>query len=80
MKKSLYELGLEYEESIKDVQKTAASVRLKLKAAERAYDSDKAYSLRRKLTVLYEEITEMKIIAEKLKNYYGTEKREESAA
>lgn len=71
MSKSLYELGLDYEKNIALLQQTARDVRAQLKAAERSYDKDRVFFLSRKLHILYEEITDMRVIAEKLKNYYN---------
>lgn len=70
MNKSLYELGLEYEENIKQLQDTAKKVRLELKDAQKSFDKDRIWFLGRKLNVIYQEITDMRIIAGKLKNYY----------
>lgn len=70
MSKSLYELGLEYDESIKLTQEIVTSVRKKIKEAERNHDSSEVFLLGKKLEMLYEEIRDMKIISEKLKTYY----------
>ncbi len=73
MNKSLYELGLDYEENIKQLQSTAKNVRLELKEAQKNCDKDRIWFLSRKLNVIYQEITDMRIIAGKLKNYYDKE-------
>lgn len=80
MNKSLYELALEYDESIKNIQRIVVSVRKQIKNAEAKHDSYEVYSLSKKLEMLYEEIRDMKIVSEKLKNYYKDEKSEEDAA
>ena len=74
MKKSLYELGLEYDESIRLTQDIADSVRKKIKEAEKNNDSYEVFVLSKKLEMLYEEIRDMRIISEKLKTYYDKEK------
>ena len=71
MKKSIYEIGLEYEKNILVMQEIARDVRAQLKIAEKGFDKDRIFYLSRKLHVIYEEITDMRIIAEKLKNYYN---------
>lgn len=75
MSKSLYELGLEYDESIKKTQEIVASVRKKIKEAKEKYDSYEVFLLSKKLEMLYEEIRDMKIISEKLKTYYDKDKK-----
>lgn len=80
MSKTLYELALEYDESIKQTQQIVVTVRKQIKDAEAEHDSYKVYSLSKKLEMLYEEIRDMKIVSEKLKNYYKDEKSEEDAA
>ena len=74
MKKSLYELGLEYDESIRLTQDVVDSVRKKITQAEKNNDSYEVFVLSRKLEMLYEEIRDMRIISEKLKTYYDKEK------
>lgn len=81
MSKSLYELALEYDESIKSVQEIVASVRKDIKEAEKRKDSYEVYSLSKKLEMLYEQIRDMKIVSEKLKTYYDEDKeKQESVA
>ncbi len=80
MSKSLYELALDYDESIKNIQQIVVSVRKQIKDAESKHDSFEVYSLSRKLEMLYEEIRDMKIVSEKLKKYYIDEKSEEDVA
>ena len=70
MKKSLYELALDYDESIKMTQQIIDNVRTKISAAKKENNFDAVYSLKRDLQVLYEELSDLKITAEKLKNYY----------
>lgn len=73
MKKSLYELGLEYDESIRLTQQAVDSVRKKIRDAEKNNDSYEVFVQSKKLEMLYEEIRDMKIISEKLKTYYDKE-------
>ncbi len=73
MSKSLYELSSEYEKSIALVQESVADVRAGIIEAKKAHDYDRVYLLRRELTVLYEEIVDMKMIVAKLKNYNNQE-------
>lgn len=73
MSKSLYELALEYDESIKGVEAIVRSERIKLKEAKMKNDNFEVYSISRKLEMLYEEIRDMKIISQKLKKYYDRE-------
>lgn len=80
MSKSLYELALDYDESIKNIQQIVVSVRKQIKDAEMKHDSYEVYSLSKKLEMLYEEIRDMKIVSEKLKAYYKDEKSREDAA
>lgn len=75
MKKSLYELALDYDESIKMTQQIIDNVRTKLSAAKKENNFDAVYSLKRDLQVLYEELSDLKITAEKLKNYYEEDNR-----
>lgn len=81
MKKSLYELALEYDDAIKDLQKVVENVRRKRAVAKRDKDLFEVYSLSKNLELLYEQIRDMKIISEKLKNYYkeNNGKKEEAA-
>lgn len=81
MSKSLYELALEYDESIKSVREIVASVRKDIREAEKRNDSYEVYSLSKKLEMLYEQIRDMKIVSEKLKTYYDEDKeKQESVA
>lgn len=80
MKKSLYELALEYDESIKSVQEIVARVRGKIRDAKKRNDSFEVYSLSKKLEMLYEQIRDMKIVSEKLKNYYNEDEKEKEGA
>lgn len=74
MSKSLYELGLDYDESIRLTRELVASVRKRIKEAEAKHDASEVFFLGKKLEMLYEEIRDMKIISEKLKTYYDKEK------
>ncbi len=70
MKKSLYELALDYDESIRMTKQLIENVKTKISFAKKANDTDAVFSLKRDLLILYEELTDLKITAEKLKTYY----------
>lgn len=76
MKKSLYELSLEYDEAIRQQQELTDRVRIALNEAKRRRDTDEAQRLMRRLEVYYEEIRDMKMIAQTLKNYYAPSSKE----
>lgn len=76
MKKSLYELSLEYDEAIRQQQELTDRVRIALNEAKRRRDTDEAQRLMRRLEVYYEEIRDMKMIAQTLKNYYAPSAKE----
>lgn len=73
MSKSLYELALEYDESVKGIEDIVASERKKMQEAKIKNDSFEVYTISRKLEMLYEEIRDMKLISKKLKSYYDHE-------
>lgn len=73
MSKSLYELGTEYETAIELAQASLKKTRAEIIAAKKAQDCDRVYLLKREMAVLYEEIVDMRMIAEKLKNYHNPE-------
>lgn len=73
MSKSLYELALEYDESVKGIEDIVASERKKMQEAKIKNDSFEVYTISRKLEMLYEEIRDMKLISKKLKSYYDKE-------
>lgn len=70
MSKSLVELAKEYERSIELLSECIPDIRAEYKKAVLAGDSEKAKTLARKLTVVYEEIRDMRIVAHSLKHYY----------
>ncbi len=73
MKKTLYELGMEYESSAKLVKERIDRKREELKKLRNCICSNEAYELKRELRQLYSEYRETKEIAEYLKTYYDTD-------
>lgn len=73
MNKSLYELAQEYETSISAMIECADKVKKEKRQARLDGDTDAFKLLSAKLFVIYEEIRDMKIVAENLKHYYDTE-------
>lgn len=73
MNKSLYELAQEYEKSISAMNECADKIKKEKRQARIAGDTDAFKLLSAKLFVIYEEIRDMKIVAENLKHYYDTE-------
>ncbi len=73
MSKTLYELSLEYDRSIKLTEEIIKKTLAERRNAAAAFDTDKVIYLSAKLKVLYEEKRDMKIISEKLKKYYDTQ-------
>lgn len=70
MKNSLYSLAEEYDEAIKKTKAITDKTRLEMKQAQTDRNEDKCRLLKRKLEVCYEEIRDMRIISDTLKNYY----------
>ena len=70
MRKTLYELGAEYECSAKLVKERIERKREELKKLRNCICSNEAYELKRELRQLYAEYRETKEIAEYLKTYY----------
>ena len=70
MRKTLYELGTEYECSAKLVKERIERKREELKKLRNYICSNEAYELKRELRQLYAEYRETKEIAEYLKTYY----------
>lgn len=73
MNKTLYELSLEYDQSIRLTEDIIKKTLAERKNAVAQGDTDKVMYLSAKLKALYEEKRDMKIISEKLKKYYDTE-------
>ena len=80
MKKTLYELACEYEESIAAMTECVKKLRLEKRQARLDGDTDKLKLVSVKLYTVYEEIRDMRIVAETLKNYYGTTGKKEECA
>lgn len=70
MSKTLVQLAAEYEESIKAMQECVLDIKRERIQASLEGDSDKIKKLSAKLLVVYEEIRDMKLVAETLKHYY----------
>lgn len=69
-KKSLKELGEEYEEEAKILKRRIANKRKKLALLKNCTCSAEAYELKRELQVLYTQCRDALEIAEYLKSYY----------
>ncbi len=69
--KSLYQLGLEYEQAAQTVKGRIAAKRLKLKGIKNQICSNEAYVLKSEISTLYREYRDAKEIAEHLMNYYS---------
>ncbi len=80
MKKSLYELALEYEESIASMNECLEKTKKERRDARLAGDTDRYKLLSAKLYTIYEEIRDMKMIVGTLKNYYCDDMRTEACA
>lgn len=76
---TLSQLAGEYDDSIALTEQIVKKTREELKIARREYDSDKVRCLSAKLAVLYEEIRDMKIISQKLRDYYNDEEKLQEA-
>ena len=76
---SLRQLACEYDEAILMIEDIVKKTRTEMKKARQNYDSDEVRRLSSKLAVLYEEIRDMKIISEKLRDYYADEKNLQEA-
>lgn len=70
MKKSLYELSLEYDEAIRQQQELTDRARIAFNDAKRRGDRDEVNRLGRKLEVYYAQIRDMRIVSRTLKDYY----------
>lgn len=71
--KTLTELSEEYEASIRDAEAVVKKTREAMLEAKKKRNPDEVKMLGAKLTVLYEEIRDMKMISRKLKTYYDEE-------
>lgn len=69
-KKTLRELGAEYETAAEIVKRRIAVKREQLRNLKDSVCSNEAYELKRELQLLYAEHREAKTIAEHLKTYY----------
>ncbi len=70
MNKSLEQLATEYDESIKMLEACIPAIRKERRQAIAESNADEAKRLSAKLAVMYEEIRDMRIVSESLKNYY----------
>ena len=70
MDSDLYQLGLEYEKSIKIQSEVIEKYRIKLTEARRAYNFREVSRLNRLLKVLYDEKSELEELSNSLKHYY----------
>ncbi len=76
---TLSQLAGEYDDSIALTEQIVKKTREELRKARRECDSDKVKSLSSKLAVLYEEIRDMRIISQKLRDYYNDEEKIQEA-
>ncbi len=77
--KSLGQLADEYSASIEGIEEIVRKTRAEMKKARQNFDSDEVRRLSAKLAVLYEEIRDMKIISQKLRDYYTDEEKLQEA-
>lgn len=77
--KSLIQLAGEYDESIQAIEEIVKKTRAEFRKARFECDSDEVRRLSAKLAVLYEEIRDMKIISQKLREYYTDEEKIQEA-
>jgi transposase len=75
-KKSLYELGVEYEKAAQIVKERIAEKRKQLSALKDPVCSNEAYELKSELNQLYEEHREAMATARHLKHYYDKDNNE----
>ena len=71
--KTLTQLSEEYEASIRDAEAVVLKIREEMLEAKRKRNADQVKMLGAKLTVLYEEIRDMRMISRKLRTYYDEE-------
>jgi hypothetical protein len=79
MEKSLEELSEEYFTAAEETDQLIAKCRKKLNEAYRTGNYLKTYELKRKLTVLYDQKSDILTTAYALKNYYKKDKEVLSA-
>lgn len=80
MKKSLCELAAEYDQSIAAMLECVQKIKNERRQARQEGDADRLKMLSSKLYTVYEEIRDMKIVAETLRNYYNDESIREVCA
>ena len=71
--KTLYQLGVEYEQAAKVVKSRIAAKRLQLRSLRDSICSNEAYVLKSEISMLYSEYREAMEIARHLKSYYSGE-------
>ena len=77
-KKSLYELGIEYEIAAQVVKERIANKRKQLSALKDPVCSNEAYEIKSELSRLYAEHREAMATARHLKHYYDKDYNEKS--
>lgn len=77
--KTLEQLADEYDESVKGIEEIVIATRAQMRKARLQYNNDEVKRLASKLAVLYEEIRDMRIISEQLRNYYTEEEKLQEA-
>lgn len=77
MSNSLKELAQEYRNSIELLSSCIPDIRAEYRQATREGNKDKMKTLAKKLAVVYEEIRDMRIVAETLTHYYDDSDSEE---
>lgn len=73
--KTLSQLADEYCETVKNINEQIALCRAELDSAQKAHRNIAAASVMRRLTVLYNQRSELEEIAQYLKSYYSDEMR-----
>lgn len=71
-KKTLHELGMEYEREAEQIKRRIAVKRSELRGLSNSINSKDAYEIKRELKCLYGQYRDTMEIAEYLKNYYET--------
>lgn len=77
MSNSLKELAQEYRHSIELLSSCIPDIRVEYRQATREGNKEKMKALAKKLAVVYEEIRDMRIVAETLVHYYDDSDFEE---
>lgn len=80
MSRSLYELAAEYDTAIAAMEECAAKIKMERKLAFAKGDADSIKKITAKLYVVYEEIRDMKLIAQSLRHYYDDDEKSEVCA